>query len=197
MIRLPQQPRLTDFPISSWLKTVRGNVQSSQIISGGDISATQTPHGIQLKGKKNDGFFMRWVGGWQENSEYRKGDVVEVTEDREFTGKDANQETVAYQSKKGIWVCTYNVPCYLDMNLFSSLPDYAYEALSLNLRVTDVVYAPIYPLPENSPDALPEGTIQGRYWNLIAFAPSETYVCENGEQRTVYVHYARSGSVDS
>ena len=196
MLDLPQQPRLTEFAISSWLRNIRDNVKRQQTVQGGDTVVSETAYGTKVRNKQNTGFFVRWMGGYAPLSSYKEGDMVEVTSGSYQSGKNDAGGNKVYESRPGIYICVYPVPSFIDPAGFAGSQQYIIDYItSCNQRVTNVVYHPIYPMPAKLPDVLPTGAIQGRYWQLIAFKPVESVVCKDGVTQAVWIHSALSGSL--
>jgi hypothetical protein len=197
MNNLPQQPRFTKSPASTWLRNIRSNVQRNQITVGGDITAVESPHGIRIKNKKEDGFFERWRDLFEPSASYRTGDEVFVDESKQYYGKDYLGATVDYISYAGVYVCTFPVPVQLNLPDFNLADQYIYNfASASNTRTEGVIYAPIFPHPDYAPDDLPTNEVQGKYWHLKGFAAKIVNQCDsNGGYNTYYVEMAQSGSI--
>jgi hypothetical protein len=169
MNRLPQNPKLTQHAISSWLRQIRSGVQRNGVVQGGDMLVTETPYGIKLKNNKQEGFFTRWRGVFEPDAEYRPGDIVEVTVESTHTGTDDTGASAVLTSTIGFYICDFFVPPHLDESLFTGADAYIVNYIAgINLRNDNVVYAPIDPYPIYSPDELTGVVIQGRYWKRIA-----------------------------
>ena len=195
MQNLPQNPRLTSFAISSWLRQLRGNVQASNVNDGGDLTVTRGPNGMTIKSKKNDGFYMRMMGTFEPSASYRQGDVVQVKDTVSYTVTTDTSSSI-YYSYAGMYVCDSSVPMAVNVNDFNDAEAYVYNYIvSLNHRSSSVVYAPIYPEPEVLPSELSGSATQGRYWSLISLLPVTASMCVDGTPVTYYTHMAQSASV--
>lgn len=203
MNQLPQQPRLTQFAISSWLRKIRAGTQRNQTNVGGDITAIETPYGVTYKSKKPLGYNMFWSGNFNENEGYGLGEVVEVTVDKVYYGVDSEGNPKTYESSRGIYVCTSPVPPVFTTTGFDYYPEYMSTYLvGENKRIDGVVYAPVYPHPTSTPFAV-EQSYQDKFWNLIAsggmtfvgewssvrlYNPQEVVVIRSGTNEGTYIN---------
>jgi hypothetical protein len=140
---------------------------------------------------------MSWCGEYEDKKAYRKGEIVHVSVYKSYLSTNSNGDTVAVDSLPGIWICTYNTP--MDLNVATDFegmndPNLLAFLRTLEKREAGVCYAPMYPIPQYEPVFLPQNHKQGKFWQLIAFEPTEMITCVDDETQTYYVNMAMSGS---
>lgn len=195
MITLPQNPKPTQFAISTWLRKIRTGVQRSQPISGADLNVTETPYGVKFKTKKNTISYVRWLGEFDDYQNYYEGDMVYVSTSRLYNVLDPVTGRHWVRTPAGVYICVYPVPVNIPVaGQFGSIDDYLLNYLnSLNKRVDGIVYAPLHPSPTPSPGNV-TANVQGKYWQLLSLTPMEMTVCEDGINTNYYIEGYKSGS---